>query len=134
MQLAERGCSSLMVVGNFWARIQKYGGLDDGVTCTHSANCAADRRDSPGAILDRVDMSVVVQRQVRSLGCQGRRHPVVTQAILMVSTVLNTIEILQLQFIDCGRLLFTCPSLCNDKCRMVQTFRKLCKVLQLQYI
>ena len=48
-------------------------------TGTHSANCAADRRDSPVAALGPVlDMPVIVQRH----------------------TIQKTIEILQLQFID----------------------------------
>ena len=35
------------------------------VTCTHSANCADDRRDFPGAALGPVfDMPVVVQRRM----------------------------------------------------------------------
>ena len=38
-------------------------------TCTHSASCAADRRNSPGAALGLVlDMPIVVHRQMR-----GRR-------------------------------------------------------------
>ena len=41
----------------------------------HSANCADDRRDSSGAALGPVlDMPVIVQRQLRSSRCQGRRH------------------------------------------------------------
>ena len=37
-------------------------------TCTHSANCAADRRNSSGAVLGAgLDMPVVVHRQVRGL-------------------------------------------------------------------
>ena len=41
-------------------------------TGTHSANCAVDRRDSPGAVLGPVlDMPVVVQNKVRS-SCSSR--------------------------------------------------------------
>ena len=37
------------------------------VTCTHSANCADDRRDSPGAVLGPVvDMPLIVQRHMHS--------------------------------------------------------------------
>ena len=44
------------------------------VTCTHSANCADDRRVFPGAALGPVfDMPVVVQRHMHFFGCQGRR-------------------------------------------------------------
>ena len=43
-------------------------------TGTHSANCAADRRDSSGAVLGPVlDMPVIVQRGAQFV-FQGRRH------------------------------------------------------------
>ena len=43
-------------------------------TGTHSANCAADRRDSSGAALGLVlDMPVIVQRGAQ-FACRGRRH------------------------------------------------------------
>ena len=36
-------------------------------SCSHSANCAENRRNSPGAVLGLVvDVPVLVQRQVRS--------------------------------------------------------------------
>ena len=42
-------------------------------TGTHSANCAADRRDSSGAALGPVLDMPVVQRGAQ-FACQGRRH------------------------------------------------------------
>ena len=72
-------------------------------TCTHSANCADDRRDSPGDALGQViDMPVVVQRHMHSpRGVKVVDIPVVAQMqIPTVLTVQKNIEILQLQSIE----------------------------------
>ena len=71
-------------------------------TCTHSANCAADRRDALGAVLGpAVTCPLLCNAKCTVLGCQSCRHPCRdAKAILMVWTVQKTIEILQLQFID----------------------------------
>ena len=71
------------------------------VTCTHSANCADDPRDFPGAALGPViDMPVVVQRGAQIV-CPGRRHLCRgADADPFGPSVQKIIEILQLQFID----------------------------------
>ena len=129
-------------------------------TGTHSANCAADRRDSSGAALGPVlDKPVIVQRGAQFV-LQGRRHlRRGADADSYGPSIQKNIEILQLQYIDkvidvgsAGRaflgafveetvelpqlrrlhgLLLPCPSLCNDSC-LLQTSEN-CEVPQLQY-
>ena len=69
---------------------------------THSANCAADRRDSSGSALGPVlDMPVIVQRRCAVRGRQGRRHLCHgADADSFGPSIQKLMEILQLQFID----------------------------------
>ena len=68
-------------------------------TCTHSANCADDRRDSSGAALGPVlDMPVMVQRQVHS--SRLSRSSTSQRQFPLVQTVQQTTDIPLLQFID----------------------------------
>ena len=68
-------------------------------TGTHSANCAADRRDSSGAALGRVLDMPVVQR-VAQFACRGRRHlRRGADADPYRPSFQKNIEILQLQYI-----------------------------------
>ena len=66
-----------------------------------SANCAADRRDSSGAVLGPVlDMPVIVQRDAQFV-LQGRRHlRCGADADSYGPSIQKNIEILQLQYID----------------------------------
>ena len=73
------------------------------VTCTHSANCADDRRDFPGVALGPVvNTPVVVQRHMHCpSGVMVVNISVVAQMQSpMVLTVQDNIEILQLQSIE----------------------------------
>ena len=75
-------------------------------TCTHSANCAADRRDAPCAVLGQgLTCPLLCNAKCAVLGCQGCRHPCRdAKAILMVWTVQKTMEI------------FSCSSLTRCRC------------------
>ena len=69
-------------------------------TSTHSANCAADRRDSSGAALGPVlDMLVTVQSGAQ-FACQDCRHLCRGAEAVSLGPCQKTLEILQLQFID----------------------------------
>ena len=95
-------------------------------TCTHSTNCADDRRDSPGAAFGPVlDMPVVVH-QVHSRCVKVVGNTVVAQRLSpLVLTGQKTIAMLvsrQSSSHSCNRRIrawtrsLTCPLLCNDRC------------------
>ena len=71
-------------------------------TCTHSANCADDRRDFPGAVLGPgADMPVVVQRHMHSSRVSRSSTSLSwRRGCPLGLTVQITIEISQLQYID----------------------------------
>ena len=69
-------------------------------TGTHSANCAADRRDSSGAALGPVLDMPVVQRGAQ-FACRGRRHlRRGADADSYGPSFRKNLEFLQLQYID----------------------------------
>ena len=79
---------------------------------THSANCAADRRDAPGAVLGPgLTCPLLCNAKCAVLGRQNCRHPCHdAKAILVVWTIEKTIEILQLQFVDKVSMPLLCTS------------------------
>ena len=82
-------------------------------TCTHSANCADDRRDSPGAALGPVlDMPVVLRRHMLTVG--------------------QVLQIPQLQpSCSCLDKVVDMPVVCNDRCPWF-SMQKTVKFPQLQ--
>ena len=110
-------------------------------TCTHSTNCADDRRDSPGAAFGPVlDMPVVV-RQVHSPCVKVVGNTVVAQRLSpLVLTSQKTIAMLvsrQSSSHSCNRRIrawtrsLTCP-LCATTYARGSACRKTAKVPQLQ--
>ena len=82
---------------------------------THSANCAADRRDSSGAALGPVLDMPVVQRGAQFVS-QGRRHlRRGADADSYGPSIQKNIEILQLQYIDKVIDIWVCRS-CSIRC------------------
>ena len=85
-------------------------------TGTHSANCAADRRVSSGAVLGPfLDMPVIVQRGAQ-FACRGCRHlRRGADADSYGPSVQKNTEILQLQYIDKVIDIWVCRP-CSIRC------------------